>query len=603
MGRELNYWMRKPLTRRRVLGAAGGGAGLAALSVAGCGDDDEEPAPTQAPASSPAGGATSPAASPTQAAATPKRGGVFRTYLQGDPAYVDPYAGAAFGAATAYNYVYSYLMRVKTGPGIDATLQELEPDLARSVKVSEDGLTYTVELNTRAKWHPPVSRPIHADDVIFSWERFNGRIGGGPPTNPSAAANDYIESITKIDASTISFKLKTPRGNFLSIQNAFIAIMPKEAGTAFNPAQQMVGTGPWMWDSYQVGSVIKLKRNPEWHFGPEAPYFDSVEINIIPEYATRLNQFFGGNIDDIDITGNDLARGLDTVKGMQVFVGESGLPASYITFDGRPGAANAPWRDPRVRKAISMALDRDAMLDAAYNLKEIEKLNIGAKRRWNNDVASLETPYWLDPQGKVQFKSSDPKMTADNIKSFVYSPADAKKLLEAAGHANGFKTQLHTTPTQYGAAFNTLTELVQQYCAEIGVELELVADDYSSVYVNRIARQGEFDGLAHIPRGAGALSQFDIYYFPNGIRWNARVDDATVRDMITKMMQERDVEKTRLAVINLQQYLNDKMYLVPMQLGASGIYTGYQPNIRNALDYQVTNNTQGARTAPYLWKA
>lgn len=613
-----NYWTRRRrLGRRRFLQAAGASSvGVAALA-AGCGDDDDDsstPKPSSPAASSPAASGSSPAASSSSPAAAasptkeaPKRGGVWRSALAGDPATLDPYTSTASGAAMAYSYVYQNLTRVKSGPGIDPALAQEEPDLAESFKVSDDGLTYTVKLNQKAKWHPPVSRPIDADDVLFSWERYNGRIPGGPAANPRAASlNAIFASIDKIDAATVQFKLKAPRGDFLTVTsttfNGFL-IMPKETGTAFNPAQQMVGTGPWLFESYTPGSVIKLKRNPEWHRGPDAPYFDRVEINIIPEYATRLSQFLAGNIDEVEINGTDLERAKNTIKGLQIYVGESNLPASYITFDGRPSAANAPWRDPRVRKAISMALDRSAMLDAAYNLKAIEKLEIGAKRRFNNDVPALETPYWMDPQGKVQHAASDPKLSADNLKSFAYNPADAKKLLEAAGFGNGFKTQLHSTPTQYGQGFNTLSELIQQYCGQIGVQLEFIQDDYNSVYVNKIAREGEFDGLAHIPRGAGSFSQWDIYYIPGGIRWNAKVDDKVLVDNINKMLAERDPEKARLQMLNLQQYTNDKMYLVPMQLGASGTYWGYQPNVRNALDYQVTTFTFGATTVPFYWKA
>lgn len=97
-----------------------------------------------------------------------------------------------------------------------------------------------------------------------------------------------------------------------------------------------------------------------------------------------------------------------------------------------------------------MAIDRDALLDAAYNVKDVKKLGLKVERRWNNDMPSFESGYWLDPQGKFQIKGGDPKISADNAKSFKFDPAEAKKLLSAAAQASGFKTKLHTTSSRYG---------------------------------------------------------------------------------------------------------------------------------------------------------
>jgi ABC-type transport system substrate-binding protein len=248
-----------------------------------------------------------------------------------------------------------------------------------------------------------------------------------------------------------------------------------------------------------------------------------------------------------------------------------------------------------------MSLDRDAMLDAAYNLKDIEKLNLGAKRRWNNDMSSFEAAFWLDPQGKFQIKPSDPKITDDNKKSFAYNPGDAKKLLEAAGQGSGFKLKLHTATARYGEAYNILSQLVQQYVGQIGIQCELADEDYASVFVTKTAL-GSFDGMAHIPRGSGPRSQFELYYLPGGIRNNAKVADTVLEGRVRDMLAERDGEKARVQMLDLQNYTNDKMYYVPMQLGASGIYIGYQPNIKNALTYQVNVYDQGNETIPHYWK-
>lgn len=595
MDGDRTYWLRHrnlALTRRRLLGASfTGAAGVAGLALAGCGGSSNS-----GKSGTPA---LAPSPSSSAAAAAPKRGGTWRTYMAGDPTNLDPYAGTALPKDQAVAYVYSRLFRFKSGPGIDPGAYSMDPDLAQSMEISPDGLKYVVKLRPNVKWQAPISRTFDADDVVYSWKRYIGQVSGTPAGVSASALNGYLDSVVAVDPLTVQFNMKTPRGQFMTSEDKFLIIMPRETGSAFNPSQRLVGTGPWIFDSYVAGSLLKYRRNPEWHLGPDRPYFDTVEVNIIPEYATRLNQFLAGRIDEVDVTGNDLKHASETLTGMQLFVGEAELPNSILAFS----AGSNPWSDPRVRKAISMSLDRDAMLDAAYNLKEIEKLNLGTKRRWNNDVGSYDTSYWLDPQAKYQAKSSDPKITPDNQKSFAYSPTDAKSLLSAAGQASGFKTKLYTTSSRYGEAYNIQTQLIQQYAAAIGVQLDLTDVDYNSVFITQIVVQKKFDGILHIPRRTGVRGQFEGYYLPGQIANYDQLNDTTLNGMINDMLKEADTEAARLKVLNLQNYTNDKMYYVPTQLGAAGGYVGYAPGVQNVLTYRVKGNDQGNETIPYYWRA
>jgi ABC-type transport system substrate-binding protein len=247
-----------------------------------------------------------------------------------------------------------------------------------------------------------------------------------------------------------------------------------------------------------------------------------------------------------------------------------------------------------------MALDRNAMLDAAFNLKDLEKLNIGATRRWNNDIATADASFWLDPEGKFQAKSADPKMTADNQKAFAYNPKDAKALLDSAG--GGFTADLFTTSARYGNSFNILTELIQQYAKEIGINLELKDVDYNSVYITKIVVAKEFDGLLHIPRRTGVRGQFESF-LPARVSNYGKIDDKDLQAKILAMYGELDPEKARTQVLDLQNMCNAQMYYIPMQLGAAGGFTGYQPGLNNVLQFQVKGQDWGNETVPYYWKA
>lgn len=121
------------------------------------------------------------------------------------------------------------------------------------------------------------------------------------------------------------------------------------------------------------------------------------------------------------------------------------------------------------------------------------------------------------------------------------------------------------------------------------------------MYVTKTAL-GDFDGIAHIPRGPGARGQFELYYSPKGIRNNAKIDDQVLFDRVQKMLSMSDPEQARTEMLNLQNYANDKMYLVPMQLGGSGDYYAYNPKVHNAVEYQVNSYDLGTETFPYFWK-
>src|SRR5690606_21368361 len=122
----------------------------------------------------------------------------------------------------------------------------------------------------------------------------------------------------------------------------------------------------------------------------------------IPEYAARLNQFQAGQIDELtNIQGIDLGRAADALPGIQVYVGLAELANSVLTFP-EIQTTDQPWGDPRVRRAVSMALNRDDMLEAAFNLSDIEALGYPVERRWNTDTASFDAAYWLDPKREYQ---------------------------------------------------------------------------------------------------------------------------------------------------------------------------------------------------------
>jgi ABC-type transport system substrate-binding protein len=329
---------------------------------------------------------------------------------------------------------------------------------------------------------------------------------------------------------------------------------------------------------------------------------DGIEVSIIPEYATRLNQFQAGRLDEVDILGADLQRVLSNVQNMQLFVGADVLPKSLLAFS-RWHTKPQPWSDARVRRAVSMAFDRSSMLDAAYSLKDLEKQNLGVQRRFHNEIPCFDEAFWLDPTGQHQAKAGDPKISDANKLAFSYNPAEAKKLLEAAGHGNGFSVQLNTTRERYGNAYNVITELMAQYLTAIGLDVKLNVVDYNSVFFPIFVVKHEFEGLFHVPGGPGVTRNLkDVYLKGSGNNYSEIVDPK-LESGIQAMLQEGDAEKRRIQTLELQNLANEQMYQVPIPLGAVGAFLGYRPGLNNVLTHRTYDTNREQHAVAYYWKA
>jgi peptide/nickel transport system substrate-binding protein len=591
---KTNYWTRRPtMSRRRMLqGAAAAGLGAAALAVTGCGDDDGGTTPAAATTAATGGSAT---AAPTEQV---KKGGTLQRRASNYPAPLDPYRSSDTTLrGQLAGVVYSKLFANKGVPiGPDFPSQEVLPDLAESYEVADGGLTYTMKIHPRAKWHPPVSRSVTADDVVFSFERFFGRAGGAPP----AANTDQfsmVDSVKAIDKGTVQFKLKAPNAIFLIhlADDYVMPIMPTETGTAFDPSQTLVGSGAFMIDSLNPGVSFNLKRFPEWHLGPDKPYLDAIANNVIKEPATAMTQFKGGNLDSFGpVPPKDLKEIKDAVKNAQIF----GLPVTYMGFVALSGKdKSSPWnKDVRVRYAMSMAIDRNALFDVLYSPNDLKAAGIEPpKTVWHGMLPAGLGPQWLDPQG--------PKMDAKLKANFVYDVTKAKQLLADAGYPDGFSAEYHYTNV-YGANWVLHAELVQQMLGKIGIKLAAKLDDYASVYLPKTFGGGDFDGLAMIYQGfANPLDYFSAMYIPGSPRNQSRVDDPQLTQRIQKVVQNLDAKARTDEVLSVQNYLAEKMYNIPAMYDSGPSYTAWQANIKGLGQQFISRSGAGFVQDPIIWKA
>src|SRR6266566_8856720 len=292
----------------------------------------------------------------------PKRGGVIRIAEREAPG-LDPHLSISFLTHSYVSLSYSMLVRFPNGPEQKSPTDfSILPDLAEKRTVSKDGKVYTFNLRRGVLFHnkPPVNgREVSADDVKYSLERFMAK-------SAFRTRFDPVQSIEAIDRYTVRVTLKEPYAPFLNhlANSTYTAILPREVEQKlgdFNRPEAVIGTGPFVLKSYDKGVRLVFERNPDYHV-KGLPYVDGVVIEITPDAATRLSLLRANKVDlghqwawaaveegrSLQKTNPEISLTLTPVIGQAMI---------YFRTD------QPPFNDVRVRRAVSLAIERKAWND------------------------------------------------------------------------------------------------------------------------------------------------------------------------------------------------------------------------------------------------
>ena len=253
--------------------------------------------------------------SPSSAwAQAPKRGGTLNLRLW-DPPHFDPHLTVSYKTHITYSFTHSRLIKHKAGPGVQPGTFPIEGDLAESWTQPTD-TTYVFKLRKGVKWHnkPPVNgRELTADDVVFSVNHFLTVKGN---------ANAYmLKSVDKVEATdkyTVRFTLKEPFVWFLDmvanpLAVPIVAREVLEKHADFKRPESVIGSGPWMLESYRPNVGITFVRNPNY-FLPGLPYIERVETFVDEDKASRIAAFLSGKYD----IGTEFPGTIDRIDWVQI---------------------------------------------------------------------------------------------------------------------------------------------------------------------------------------------------------------------------------------------------------------------------------------------
>ncbi|MGI9413588.1 MAG: ABC transporter substrate-binding protein [Hyphomicrobiales bacterium] len=381
-----------------------------------------------------------------------KQGGSMIVTYKDDVSTLDPAIGYDWQNWSMIKSLFNGLMDYKPGT------TELVPDLAESMDISSDGLTYVFKLHKGVKFHN--GRELTADDVKYSIERtvnpktqspgagFFGMIAGFEEM--TAGKTEALSGITVVDPHTVKFTLSRPDATFLHVLAInFSFVVPKEAvekwGTDFG--KHPVGTGAYTMDEWTLGQRVVFKRNKDY-YRKGLPKLDQITFEVGQEPLVALLRLQRG---EVDILGD----GIPPAKFLEVknnpdyakMITEGGqLHTGYVTMNVKM----KPFDNKKVRQAVNMAINKDRVV-----------------RIINGRAVPANQP--LPPAMPGYDKA---------YKGYAYDPAKAKALLAEAGLADGFETELYAMNTDPNPR---IAQAIQQDLAAIGIKAEIKSLAQSTV--------------------------------------------------------------------------------------------------------------------------
>lgn len=349
------------------------------------------------------------------------------------PQTFDPIASSQIKTMYAWQLAYEGLVRTDTSGKIG-------PLLATKWTVSPDQKTYDFTLRPGAKFSD--GSALTADDVVFSFQRLLEK--GLPYTK---ARFESLKAVSKVDDTTVRFQLGSPNAGFLmNLGSPYLigsAILSKKWSQSHDPKAEMMGTGPFKFVSYVPNQQMNLVRNDYYWDKAGAAKVAKLTVRYMPEQSAQVAALRSGQI---DLMFPSAETNLQLEKDQSVHT----VPiTSTSTIRLNINTNRKPLNNVDVRRAISLALDRDAIVKGAF---------------LGQAVVSAQVPPmypWAPPVSDLTYQKHD--------------VAKAKQLLAAAGYPNGITLTLNHL-AGYASYLDRFSELVKSQLADAGIQINIQAN-------------------------------------------------------------------------------------------------------------------------------
>jgi peptide/nickel transport system substrate-binding protein len=438
--------------------------------------------------------------------------------------------------------------------GVDSN-QKFVPELALSWKAKDD-LTWEFKLRKNVRWHD--GSPFTAEDVAFTIKR-----APNVPNSPSSFATftRSIADVKIVDPHTIIIKTSTPNVLLPSDLSA-VKIVSKKFGEKattedYNSGKAAIGTGAYKFQEYVPNNRIVVKAN-YGYWGGEEPW-DVVTFKMLTNPAARVAALLSGDVQMIEtVPTADIAKLakdtkynlVDKISNRVIYVhlnqSTEGSPPFVTAKDGKPLEKN-PFRDARVRRALSMAVNRDAIVSRVMEGKA--------------QAASQLLP-------DIFFG------TSKKLKPMKFDPEGAKKLLAEAGYPNGFAMTIHGPNNRYINDAN-IAQALAQMVTRIGIDTK-VETMPSSVYFTR-ATKLEFGymllgwGTESGEQGSAMRSLLATFDTAKGmgVTNRGRYSNPAFDKVLSEALVTMDDKKREAMIIQAAEMVMNDVGLIPLHYEVS----------------------------------
>jgi len=484
-----------------------------------------------------------------------KQGGTLRLYLWDNPPSASIHEEATISTVMPFMALFNNLILYDQHERLTTT-ETIRPELATSWAWDAGKTNLTFNLRTDVKWHD--GKPFTAQDVVCTFDKLQDKSADQFRKNPRKLWWNNLKEVTASSKNEVVFHLNRPQPSFPSLfATGYNPIYPCHVSAA-DMRTKPIGTGPFKFVEFKSNESVKLVRNPDyWRKGH--PYVDAIDWRVISERSTRVLAFVAG---EFDMTFSvDLSVPLMRDVQSQVPKANCELQMNNATANLIINREVPPFKDPKIRKALALTLDRKAFIDILTE----GKAKIGAVM-----LPAPEGTWGMPPEDVAAL----PGYGTDIEKN----RAEARKIMEGFGYSASNPLKIKVATRNIPLFRDPAVILIDQL-KKIYVEGELDVID-TSVWFAKVAR-GEYSVGMNLT-GLG-IDDPDVNFYENyacGSERNySRYCNPEVDKMIDQQSQETDLATRKKLVWAVEKKLAEDVARPIIYQAVTGLC--WHPYVKN----------------------